>query len=239
MMGIKLLKIWRLILIGILFAGFLMPAYGAVDPSFESSLIIHPLSLENRKIARKQIMTDFIHRYKENQVFQQIQDYMNAKYAELHKPRTPRSPEVVMEDAFDNARSLMDITRKAVGNKFVGVYDPEQIDKKVRHYLWLKGVCFFVLGIGEEHKIAVSFFYVPGNEALKKQFMKDVVLYSFPEIPDVPENHSWLEQMTNVMDKLGYEIFSIQKYIGAHSSESESETPERAGQVSPAVGSVI
>ncbi|HEX3045911.1 MAG TPA: hypothetical protein VHY08_14225 [Bacillota bacterium] len=223
-------------MMGILFAGFLTSAYGAVDP-FESSLIIHPLSLENRKIVRKQIMTDFIHRYKENQVFQHIQDYMNAKYAELHKPQAPRSPEVVMEDAFDNARSLMDITRKAVGNKFVGVYDPEQIDKKVRHYLWLKGVCFFVLGIGEEHKIAVSFFYVQGNEALKKQFMKDVVLYSFPEIPDVPENQNWLEKMTNVMDKLGYEIFSVQKYLGVDNNESESKTPEGTNEGGSAVGS--
>ncbi|MCL6588616.1 MAG: hypothetical protein K6U80_01545 [Firmicutes bacterium] len=224
MMGRKLQKIWLAVAAIILCAGFLPLAYGAED-AWENGLVIQQIPLEGRKIARKQIMLNFIQRYRQNQVFGLIYDYMIAKYAELHRTRAPRPPETVMEESFDNARNLMDYTRKVVGNSLKGIYDPEQVYQKVRHYLWLKGLCFLLLGIGEEHKVAISFFYVPGNEAFKKEFLKDVVLYSYPEIPDVPENQAWLERMMGVMDKLGYEIFNVEKYINADKSESGNKIP--------------
>jgi hypothetical protein len=39
-----------------------------------------------------------------------------------------------------------------------------------------------------------------------------VVIYSFPEVPDVPENKAWQSQMMGVMEKLGYQIFNVDKF---------------------------
>jgi hypothetical protein len=178
-----------------------------------NGLVVNELSVENRKAARIEILAQMVNKYENNQTFDKVHDYMVLKYQELHKSKQPESPGLVIQETFKKARSLFDHTRPFVGSSFARVYDPALIEKKVQRYIWLKGLCFIVLGIGDEHRIALSYFYLPGNEDLKQDFLKDVVIYSFPEVPDVPENYAWQSDMMAVMDRLGYSIFNIRKFV--------------------------
>jgi hypothetical protein len=178
-----------------------------------TSLVVNELSLENRKTARIEILSQLVNKYEDNQTFAKVYEYMVLKYQELHKIHPPTSPELVIKETFDRARMLFDRTRPYVGNSFTRVYDPAQIEKNVNKYLWLKDLCFIVLGIGDEHRIALSYFYQPGNGDLKQDFLKDVVHYSFPEVPDIPENKAWQSNMMAVMERLGYSAFNIDKFI--------------------------
>jgi hypothetical protein len=179
----------------------------------KTGLVIHEISLEERRAVRRELLEQMVIRYENNGTFAKVQQYMELKYKELKKTKTPKSPSIVIQETFQRTRTLMDRTRPFIGNSFTRVYDPVQIEKNVQKYIWLKGLCFLVLGIGDEHRIALSFFYLPGNEDLKKQFLKDVVIYSFPEVLDLPENQEWQVEMMGVMDRLGYTIFNIDKFV--------------------------
>jgi hypothetical protein len=178
-----------------------------------NTLVVNELSFENRKAARIEILEQLLNKYENNQTFTKVHDYMVLKYQELHKTNPPGSPSIVIQETFERARTLFDRTRPYVGTSFTRVYDPAQIEKNVHKYLWLKGLCFIVLGIGDEHRIALSYFYLPGNEDVKQDFLKDVVFYSFPEVPDIPENKAWQSDMMAVMDRLGYSLFNISKFL--------------------------
>jgi hypothetical protein len=178
----------------------------------QDGLIVDNLSIEEKRAIRRQIMEQFVATYTGNQVFDKIAQYMLIKYQEMEKNKTPRYPDVILKDTFEKANNLIVQTKKIIGGSFSKVYDPDQIEKKVRKYLWLKGLCFFALGINDEHRLAVSYFYLPGNEEIRKDFLYHVVRFSFPEVPDKEENKVWLEKMSLVMDRLGYDIFSIKKF---------------------------
>ncbi|HBF38272.1 MAG TPA: hypothetical protein DDW50_13235 [Firmicutes bacterium] len=184
----------------------------------QSGMIINEMSLENRRAARVDFLKQMVSKYENDQTFDKIQSYMELKYHELHKKKTPKPPSAVIQETFQHTRAFMDKTHPYIGSSFTRVYDPVQIEKNVHKYIWLKGICFLVLGIGDEHRIALSFFYLPGNEDLKKEFLKDVVIYSFPEVPDVPENQAWQNQMIGVMDRLGYKIFNVKRFISSKSA---------------------
>ena len=178
-----------------------------------NSLVVNELSLENRKAVRIEILGQLLNKYENNQTFAKVYDYMVLKYQDLHKTKQPRSPGLIIQETLEKARMMFDRTRPYVGTSFTRVYDPAQIEKNVHKYLWLKGLCFLVLGIGDEQRIALSYFYLPGNEDIKQSFLRDVVLYSFPEVPDIPENKAWQSDMMVVMESLGYKIFGISKFV--------------------------
>jgi hypothetical protein len=187
--------------------------HGFSNQENKMGLVIHEMTIENRKAIRIEFLQQMVIKYENDQTFAKVQQYMDIKYKELHKTKQPRSPAIVIQETFQRTRTLMDRTRPFIGNSFTRVYDPVQIEKNVQKYIWLKGLCFVVLGIGDEHRIALSFFYTPGYEELKQQFLKDVVIYSFPEVPDLPENQVWQTEMMAVMERLGYTIFNIGKFV--------------------------
>ncbi len=186
-------------------------------------LKINSMSLETRKAIRKEILGQLIRKYENNQTFTKVYDYMVEEYKVLHKSSTPRSPEIVIQETFDKARLMFDRTKPFIGNNFTREYNPAEIEKKVKKFIWLKGVCFLVLGINDEHRMALAYFYLSGNQELKNEFLKDVVIYSFPEIPDVAENKFWQSEMMAVMERLGYKIFSIKKFIKKDATLDENE----------------
>lgn len=179
----------------------------------QTNMIINEMSLEKRRVIRSELLKQMVLKYENDQTFAKVQDYMENKYHELHKNKPPKSPSLVIQETFQRTRAFMDKTRPYIGSSFTRVYDPVQIEKNVNKYIWLKGICFLVLGIGDDHRIALSFFYIPGNENLKREFLKDVVIYSFPEVPDEPENQAWQNEMIGVMERLGYRIFNIDRYV--------------------------
>ena len=176
-------------------------------------MVINEMSLEKRRVVRSELLKQMVLKYENDQTFAKVQDYMENKYHELHKNKPPKSPSLVIQETFQRTRAFMDKTRPYIGSSFTRVYDPVQIEKNVNQYLWLKGICFLVLGIGEDHRIALSFFYLPGNETLKREFLKDVVIYSFPEVLDESANQDWQNEMIGVMERLGYRIFNIDRYV--------------------------
>lgn len=80
-----------------------------------------------------------------------------------------------------------------------------------------------VIGIKEEHRMAFSYFYLPGNEEIRRIFINDMVNYSFPEVPEIPENEVWRQQMNGAMSRLGYRIFSVKKF-GIENNIDERES---------------
>lgn len=180
------------------------------------------LSIETKRSIRKEMLSQLLVRYDQNQIFANMHEYMLAKYHQLKKSNVPRSPNVIIEDALEKSRNLFDKVKPFVKNDFKKKYQPEEIEKSVNKYLWLKGLCFLVMGIKEEHKIALSYFYVPGNEEEKKIFLRDTVKFSFPEVYDVPENSAWFDGMSQVMDRLGYKLFDVHKYC------PEAMVPEKS-----------
>ncbi len=175
-------------------------------------ILIYNLSLDERRIVRRQIANEFIINYNANNIFEKVDRYMSSYYKEAKKNTPLRYPDVILQDTLDKAGNLIVQTRKFVGSSFSKVYEPELIEKKVRRFLWLKGICFFALGINDEHRLAVSYFYLPGNEDERRDFLRHVVRFSFPEVPDLSGNKDWQEKMVLVMDRLGYDIFSVKKF---------------------------
>jgi hypothetical protein len=178
-----------------------------------TDMIINNLSDEDRTVIRQELLKQLIVKYETNQTFSKVQEYMDLKFQELHKTSKPRSSVIVIEETFDKSRLLYEQTKLFVGNNFARDYDPIQIRKEVQKYLWLKGFCFAILGITDEHRAALSYFYLPENEELKQDLLKDLVLYFFPEVSDVPENKVWHNEMESVIERLGYQIFNINKFI--------------------------
>jgi len=171
------------------------------------------LSVKEKRPLREELLSKMLAKYYNNKTFEQVHQYMLLKYQTLHKKRTPRYPDTVIKEALDKSRNLFDKVRPYVGNSFKGEYQPETIEKSINKYLWLKGICFLVLGISDEHEIALSYFYLPENETAKKDFMREIVLYSYPEVKDIPANEAWFAEMEEVMGRIAYKIFSISKYI--------------------------
>lgn len=179
----------------------------------QDGLKVCPMTLEEKRATRRQLINEFIACYTDDQTFDKISRYMRAKYEEKNIKKTPKYPGELLTETFEKSNNLIAQTKKFYGDSFTRVYDPEVVEKKVRRFLWLKGLYFFILGINDEHRLAMSYFYLPGNEAVKQDFFERVVMFSYPEIPDVPENKCWRQQMTAVMEHLGYDVFSIKKFI--------------------------
>lgn len=191
-----------------------LPAPDIADQNVETQngLKVCPMTLDQKRATRRQLINEFIDCYTGNHTFDKISRYMTSKYQEMKKRKTPKCPGELLTETFEKSNNLIVQTKKYYGNSFTRVYDPEMVEKKVRKYLWLKGLYFFILGINDEHRLAMSYFYLPGNEAEKQDFLERVVMFSYPEIPDVPENKCWRQQMTAVMDHLGYDVFSLKKF---------------------------
>jgi hypothetical protein len=174
--------------------------------------LVKSLSSADRKAFREKLIGDLIEKYRENQVFDHMNEYMIGKTEELHQPSPSKLPDFLIEDTFNKTDSLFNHTKGFIGNSFVTSYEPDRFEKNVHKYLWLKGIGFWILGIGEEHKLAFSYFYLPGNESLKEDLLREIVQYSFPEIPEVAENKEWYDQMVLIMGRLGYSIFSVKRF---------------------------
>lgn len=171
------------------------------------------LSIEEKRSARITLLEQMLAKYKEQQVFEQMRQYMITKSAELDKDETVESPELLIRETLERTRAVYEKVQPFVGNQFKKNYNPEEIEAKINKFAWLKGPAFLILGIREKHKIALSFFYLPENESLKRKFLHDAVQYSYPEILNVPENQAWFDNMNGVMERLGYKFFKVDKYL--------------------------
>lgn len=176
------------------------------------TIVILPMSLENKKIFRENLVRNMVTKYKNDRTFDKINQYMLAKASELNKNYPRYSPDFLIEDTFAKTDNLLAKTRFAIKDNPNRFYDPLTFEKSVQKLLWLKGVCFLVMGIKEEHQMAFSYFYAPGNDADRYEFMQEMINYSFPEVPDIPENNNWRRQMNDAMSRLGYQIFSVNKF---------------------------
>ncbi len=172
-----------------------------------------------RKIFREKLIDNLVEKYQQDQTFDHINKYMIDKSKELHKHPPTRLPNTLITDTFDKTQSLFEHTKGFIGNSFTRDYTPVTFEKNVNKYLWLKGIGFWVLGIGQEHEMAFSYFYLPGNENLKDNLLKEIVQYSFPEIPQIEANEFWYDQMAIVMGRLGYRIFNVKEFGLAYTSK--------------------
>lgn len=202
-----ILLLWVLIVFNCVFAAS-EPEHAKQNPLFND------ISLEEKRSIKKEFLKEIILKYTQNHTFEKMNQYMVVKYHELGKNNTPPFPDTLIEETLNRSRQVFDKTQPFVGNSFKKVYDPEQIENAINKYLWLKGLCFFILGIKEEHKVALSYFYLPENDPDKQEFLRDAVRYSYPEVLDVPENETWFTGMSGVMERLGYKLFSVEKYCG-------------------------
>jgi hypothetical protein len=170
------------------------------------------MTIEAKRSSRTVMLRGLLTKYNQNKTFPKMYQYMELKYKSFKRKDTPPEPDQLITETLDKTRSVFDKVKSTVGNKFKHQYNPEIIEANVNKYLWLKGICFLVLGIGEEHKIAVSYFYQPENEKSKREFMVDIAKYSFPEVHDTPENAVWFNQMGQVMDRIAYKVFNVKHY---------------------------
>ncbi len=200
-------------MIGSLFLGNTILATSKDDPT------VRPISDPDRKIFREKLIDGLVEKYHQDQVFDHINQYMIDKAKELHKHPPTKFPDTLITDTFDKTQSLFEHTKGFIGNSFTRDYTPETFEKNVNKYLWLKGIGFWVLGIGQEHEMAFSYFYLPGNENLKENLLKEIVQYSFPEIPQIEANKIWYDQMAVVMSRLGYRIFNVKEFGLAYTSK--------------------
>jgi hypothetical protein len=174
--------------------------------------VVRSISAADKKIFREKLLGGLIEKYREGQIFDHMHEYMIVKDEELHRQYPSKLPNLLIQDTFNKTEDLFEHTKGFIGNSFVNSYEPEAFEKNVQRFLWLKGIGFFVLGIGEEHELAFSYFYLPGNEILKEDLLREIVQYSFPEIPDISANKAWYDEMVPVMERLGYNIFSIKRF---------------------------
>lgn len=194
------------------FSSFLIQA---ADPVIDPNPRSTELSMEGKRLAQQQILSRLITKYTQNQTFVKVQEYMVEKYHELRKPYSPRFPALLLKETFEKSQNVYEKTQRFVGNSFKSTVSPEQLEKSIDKFLWLKGLCFFILGIKEEHKIGLSYFYQPGNESLRRDLIRDIVQYYYPGVPDLPENQLWFQKMDAVMDRLGSKLFDVQKYCSS------------------------
>ncbi|HBE80117.1 MAG TPA: hypothetical protein DDW65_20395 [Firmicutes bacterium] len=176
------------------------------------------LSDTDRKVFRDKLIGDLIERYRDARVFDDINKYMTVKTEALHNRVPKKLPDILISDTFNKTQSLFEHTKGFIGKSFVTSYAPDNFEKNVHKYLWLKGIGFWALGIGEEHEMAFAYFYLPGNENLKEDLLREIVQYSFPEIPQNAENKEWYDEMVTVMGHLGYQIFSVKRFGVAENS---------------------
>jgi hypothetical protein len=177
------------------------------------SPVVTEMNIETKREIRKDLLQKLIQKYNHNNTFPEMHQYMITKYKELDKKDTLESPDQLISNTLDKSRSIFEKVKSFIGNSFKRQYNPVALEESVKKYLWLKGVCFMIMGINEEHKIAISYFYCPGQEDVKRNFMIDTVKYSFPEVQDIPENAEWFETMGKVMERLGYKLFNVNKYV--------------------------
>ncbi|HBF38273.1 MAG TPA: hypothetical protein DDW50_13240 [Firmicutes bacterium] len=201
-----LMQILLICVIGSIFVGNNIFAASQDEPT------VRALSDSERKVLRGKLIDNLVEKYKGDQVFNHISEYMIDKSKELHKHPPKKTPDTLIMDTFNKTNSLFEHTKGFIGNSFTTSYAPDNFEKNVNKYLWLKGIGFWVLGIGEEHEMAFSYFYLPGNDQLKEDLLKDIVHYSFPEIPQIEENKLWYDQMAVVMGRLGYRIFNVKEF---------------------------
>lgn len=178
----------------------------------EQGLIFYQMSMDSKKEFRSKLVRDLVKEFREDQTFDKIHQYMISKATELKKAHPRHFPDFLIEDTFSKTDNLFERTRFAIKDDPKRFYQPESLEKSVQKLLWLKGICFLLMGINEEHQMAFSYFYLPGNEKLKHKFIDEMVKYSFPEVPELPENEAWRRQMNEVMSRLGYNIFSVRKF---------------------------
>ncbi len=171
------------------------------------------ITVEQKRSLRVALLEQMLVKYKEQQVFEQMRQYMESKSAELEKDETIESPEVLIRETLERTRAVYEKVQPFIGNQFKRNYNPEEIEAKINKFAWLKGPAFLILGIRERHKIALSFFYLPENEELKGKFLYDAIHYSYPEVLTTPENQAWFEKMNGVMERMGYKYFNVDKYI--------------------------
>ncbi len=188
----------------------------------EQGVTISQMSFESKKVFREKIVQNMVNKFREDETFDKIHQYMLSKSTELNKTQPRHFPDFLIEDTFSKTDNLFERTRFAIKDNPGRFYEPVSFEKSVQKLLWLKGICFIVIGIKEEHEMAFSYFYLPGNENLKRQFLQDMIYYSFPEVPDIPENEAWRQQMNEAMSRLGYSIFSVKKF-GIENSEAGLE----------------
>jgi len=175
--------------------------------------IFSEMNVEAKRAARKAYLPKLMAKYTQNQTFLKMHAYMAKRYAELKKLSEPPTPDLLITETLNKTQTVFEKTKSIVGNKFKRQYDPDIIEANVNKYLWLKGLCFFILGIGEEHKIAVAYFFEPGNESIKQEFMLDAVKYSYPEVQDCPANAAWFARMGEMMERIAYRVFTVEKYL--------------------------
>ncbi len=178
----------------------------------DQGIVVSQMSMENKKIFREKLVQSMVIKFKEDETFAKIHQYMLSKATELNKEQPHHLPDFLIEDTFSKTDNLFERTRFAIKDNPGRFYEPVTFEKSVKKLLWLKGICFLVIGIKEEHQMAFSYFYLPGNENIRRQFLEEMVNYSFPEIPDIPENEKWRLQMNEAMSRLGYSIFSVKKF---------------------------
>lgn len=181
------------------------------QPSLQPSTL--DLTVEQKRNLRVSLLEQMIAKYEQQQVFEQMRQYINEKSKELEKDEIAELPQDLIRETLERTRAVYEKVQPFVGNQFKKNYNPEDIEAKINRFAWLKGPAFLILKIKEKHKIALSFFYLPENEELKRNFLHDAVQYSYPEVLNVPENETWFQSMNGVMERLGYKFFKVDKYI--------------------------
>ena len=200
-------------LLGLLFAATAYCCADTVDtpPSLQLSTL--DMTIDQKRNLRVTLLEQMIVKYEQQKVFEQMRQYMNEKSEALEKSVIDESPQELIRETLERTRAVYEKVQPFVGNQFKKNYNPEDIEAKINRFAWLKGPAFLILGIREKHKIALSFFYLPENENLKRNFLHDAVQYSYPEVLNVPENETWFNSMNGVMERLGYKFFKVDKYI--------------------------
>lgn len=206
----------RLLIIVFIFIGLISSVYAANEPNnpeeSKIALTTQEMTIEEKRTIRKENLPILISKYEQKNMFTDMHQYMVLKYKEFKKKNIPPKPDRLIVETLEKSSKLFEKIRSFVGNNFKRQYDPVILEAKFKKYLWLKGICFAFLGIGDEHKIAVSYFFQPGNENIKREFMIDAVKYSYPEVKDIPKNAVWFEEMGKVMERIAYRAFNIEEY---------------------------
>jgi hypothetical protein len=177
--------------------------------------VTQEMSVEEKRSSRVILLEQMIDKYEQQQIFEKMRQYMNDKSEALGKDEILESPQELIRETLERTRSVYEKVQPFVGNQFKRNYNPEEIEAKINKFAWLKGPAFLILKIRTKHKIALSFFYLPENETLKRSFLHDAVQYSYPEVLNAPENETWFASMNGVMERLGYKFFNVDKYIDA------------------------
>lgn len=175
--------------------------------------VITEMTIEAKRDLRKVKLEQLLEKYKQNGTFVAIHQYMITNRHAKGDDTPPSEPDQLIVATLDKTSTFFEKTKSMVGKKFKRQYAPATIEANINKYLWLRGLCFFILGIGDEHRLALSYFYQPDHEQIKDAFMVDTVKYSYPEVRDIPENAAWFEAMGEVMERIGYRAFNIEKYL--------------------------